>query len=80
MADGSWKSVNPEDWQGRLTKGYRFYRSAEKLALGSTTDDDAQGIMSSALLAVVAFADALTIKMGGIQNSQDHREIVKTIK
>jgi hypothetical protein len=80
VAKGSWKSVNREEWQGRLTKARRFFQSAEKSALGSATDDDAEGIMSNALLAAIAFADALTIKIGGIQNIQDHRSIVTTIK
>lgn len=36
--------------------------------------------MSSALRAVIAYGDALTIKHGGIKNAQDHNRLPRALK
>jgi hypothetical protein len=53
--------------------------SADVLAL---TDDEGNGnpAMAHALLAVIAYADAITIRIGGIQNTQDHAQVVAAVR
>lgn len=66
--------------RGRLRKARTFLRAAEDgLALA---DDRGPGdaIMSNAVLAAIGFADALTMKFGGVKNEGDHAELPRTLR
>lgn len=80
MGRGSWRRVDRSQWSGRLQNARDFMKAARDAL--TLADESANGnpIMSQVVLASIAYGDALTIRFGGIQNEQDHRQLVRTIR
>lgn len=75
-----WKPADPDSWVGRRRKARAFLKAARDLLALSEPDAVADPILSDALLAVIAYADALTIRFGGIRNAQDHSGVTRALK
>jgi len=67
-------------WKGRARNARDFLATARNELELAEEGANGNPIMSLIVLSAIAFADALTIKYGGIQNTQDHAAIVKTMK
>lgn len=79
VAKGTYKAVDPSEAAGRFDRARHLLRQARDLATLATGDDDAVGIMDLCVNAAIAFADALTIRFAGIQNTQDHQAAPQTL-
>ena len=77
---GTWKRVDTGQWRGRFDLGRAFLRSALEALERAEDGQIGDPIMSNALLAVIAFADALTIRFGGIRNQQDHSRLPAALR
>lgn len=42
--------------------------------------DDLRLVVQGAILSVIAYADALTIRTAGIKNAEEHRRLVETLR
>ncbi len=77
---GAWKRVERSLWSSRLELGQAFLQASlealERVQEGQIGDP----IMSNALLAAITYADALTIKFGGILNQQDHLKLLDALR
>jgi len=67
-------------WKGRARNARDYLASAKNELELAEEGANGNPIMSLIVLSAIAFADALTIKYGGIQNTRDHAVIVKTMK
>jgi hypothetical protein len=65
---------------GRRRNGQDYLESARSLLALAEPEANGNPIMSNALLAVIAYADALSIHFAGIQNADDHTAVVETVK
>lgn len=79
-ARGSWNDVPRENWHGRLKNARDQLRSAHHLLDLAAADTNGNPAMSAALLGVIAYADALSIKSAGIQNSDDHGQLPRALQ
>jgi hypothetical protein len=72
---GQRKKVPIQEWRGRRDNGRAFLASAK--ALRDLADEGSNGnpIMSHAISAAIAFADALTIRFSGTQNVGEHANV-----
>jgi len=77
---GGWKKVENNQWRGRFDLGRAFLLSANEALERAEDDQIGDPIMSNALLAAIAYADALTIKFGGILNQQDHARLLAALQ
>lgn len=77
---GPWKRVPRSRWRGRHRDGRNFLQTAEEALALTDPGDSGKPVMSNALRAVIAYGDALTIKYGRIQNTQDHSTLPRAIK
>lgn len=75
-----WKRVPREEATGRLRNARDYMRSAEDVLALTDKDGNGNPAMAHALLAVIGYADAITIKIGGVQNTQDHAQIVAALR
>jgi hypothetical protein len=66
------KTVNRDEWRGRLENARAFLKSAEDLLGLAEISTNCNPVISSAINASIAFTDAITIKFAGIQNTGDH--------
>lgn len=66
--------------EGRLANARDFLKSARDLL--ALADEDANGnpAMSQAVQAAIAYADALTIRAGGVRNTGDHAAAVELLR
>ncbi|MBI4545990.1 MAG: hypothetical protein HY703_12390 [Gemmatimonadetes bacterium] len=76
----AWKRVDRAQWMERRRNAQDYLQAARDLLALTPAGGNGNPIMSQALLAVIACADALTIKFAGIQNTQDHRAAVAALK
>jgi hypothetical protein len=72
---GVWKHVDRDQWRDRREVARGFLQAALQALEIAEEGQDGNPIMSNALLAAIAYADALTVKFGGIQNKGDHSKI-----
>lgn len=77
---GSHRSVPSEEWRGRRENARAYLRSAQALLDLADEDDNGNPIMSQAISAAIAFADATSIQLGGIQNDGEHSQVVRTLR
>ncbi len=77
---GTWKRVDRSLWRGRLEIGQAFLQAALEALNRVQNGQIGDPIMSNALLAAIAYADALTIKFGGICNQQDHARLIDALR
>lgn len=77
---GHGRKVPTTEWRGRRDNGRAFLASAA--ALRDLADQASNGnpIMSSAINAAIAFADALTIRYSGTQNAGEHRNVTLALQ
>jgi hypothetical protein len=74
------RSADARAAAARLRKGRAFLRAAnDGLALAdeATAGDP---IMSNAVLAAIAYADALTMKVAGVKNQSDHMALPRLLR
>lgn len=76
---GGSRKVPAEEWRGRLANA-RAYRKAAHDLLELAEEGNGNPIMSNAIHASIAYADAITIRVGGIQNAKAHRDIVQNLR
>ncbi len=77
---GSWRSVDRSAWRGRRRDGENFLQTARDALALADPGDSGKPIMSNALRAVIAYGDALTIKVAGIKNTEDHGALPDTVR
>jgi uncharacterized protein (UPF0332 family) len=75
-----WKAADPDSWLGRRRKARAFLKAAKDLLALLEPDGVADPILSDALLSVIAYADALTIRFAGIRNSQEHTGVTRALR
>ena len=80
VKQGQWRRVDRDQAHGRRRNAQDYLDSARSLLALAEPDANGNPIMSNALLAVIAYADALSIHFGGIQNADDHSAVVETVK
>jgi hypothetical protein len=80
VKQGQWRKVPREQAHGRRRNGEDYLDSARSLLALAEPGANGNPIMSNALLAVIAYADALSIHFAGIQNADDHAAVVETAK
>lgn len=80
MSRGGRRKVSVDEWRGRRDNGRDFLSSAK--ALRDIADEGSNGnpIMSQAINAAIAFADALTIRYSGTQNAGEHRNVTLALQ
>jgi hypothetical protein len=71
--------IDNSKWSGRRGNARAFLKAALDLLALANEGDNGNPIMSQALLAVIAYSDALTIKIAGIKNAQDHTVLPATL-
>jgi hypothetical protein len=77
---GTWRTVDRSTWPGRYRDGASFLKAARHLLALAEERESGKPVMSNALRAVISYADALTIKVAGIQNVQDHGMLPRALK
>ena len=80
MSRGGQRKVPVDEWRGRRDNGRDFLASAK--ASRDLADEGSNGnpIMSQAISAAIAFADALTIRFSGTQNAGEHRNVTHVLQ
>ena len=69
---GRGKRVPRGEWQGRLDAGKSFRKAAQDLLELSEESSAGNPMIVQAVLAAIAYGDALTVKFGRFQNTADH--------
>ena len=73
MRSGGGRSkVSADEWRGRLDNGRAFLADAKKLRERANEGSNGNPMMSLAISAAIAFADALTIRFSGSKNTGEH--------
>ncbi len=75
----NWRKVDRRLWKGRYANGREFLRAAKESLDLAQEGQSGNPIMSNAVLALIAYADALSIRLGGIQNAKDHATLPQTL-
>ena len=80
MSRGDRRKVPVDEWRGRRGAGRDFLAAA--MALLDLADEGSNGnpIMSQAINAAIAFADALTIRFSGTQNAGEHANASRALE
>ncbi len=71
---------DPGDAPGRLRKARAFLQAAEDGLAQADERGAGDPIMSNAVLAAIAYADALTMKVSGVKNDEDHMALPRTLR
>lgn len=78
---GSWHTVTDRDeWRGRRDTGRQFLKAARNNFLLGDRGDSGAPVIHDAILAGIAYADALTIKVAGIKHGQNHQTVPATVR
>jgi hypothetical protein len=77
---GSSRRTDPEEWKGHRERARDFLHASGDLLDLSNEGAGGNPSMSQALLAVIAYGDALTIRFGGVRNTQDHQALPQTLR
>lgn len=69
---GPRRAASDGEWSGRLTQARKFHEAARSLVTlaGSKSYNGAMTLM---IAAAIGYADAITAKLGGVANKQDHQ-------
>lgn len=70
---GRAKKVPSDEWRGRLANARAFLEEARDLLMFAEDGGNGNPIMSQAINAAIAYADALTIRSAGVHNTGEHR-------
>ena len=78
---GTWRPVHDRtEWTGRRDAGRAHLKAARNSFAVADPGDDGRLAMQGAILAVIAFGDALTIRAAGVRNADDHARLVETLR
>jgi hypothetical protein len=78
---GTWRPVNDRrEWTGRRDVGRALLKTAKNACDVAEESDDCRLVMQGAILAAIAYGDALTIKVAGIRNQADHQRLPATVR
>jgi len=77
---GAYKNIDPSEAAGRLRKARAYHEAAKLLLEHGDFLGDADPVMSNAILAAIAYADAVTIAYGGRMNQKDHATATKLLR
>ncbi len=77
---GSRKSVTGDYWQGRLAAARDYHRTAQDALDLASEGRNCAPAGSLAILAAIAYADAITAKKGLVVNQQDHALAPKLLR
>ncbi len=81
ISRGSWRPVNDRsEWSGRRDAGRSHLKTARNACDVADESDDGRLVMQGAILAAIAYGDALTIKVAGIRNYADHQRLPSTVR
>lgn len=81
MTRGSWRRVNDRsEWTGRRDAGRAHLKTARDACDVADEADDCRLIVQGAILAAIAYGDALTIKVAGIRNETNHQRLPATVR
>ena len=77
---GGRRKASADEWRGRRDNGRAFLDAAR--ALRDLADEGRNGIpiMSQVISAAIAFADALTIRFSGTQNTEEHANVTHALR
>ena len=78
---GTWLRVDDRgEWAGRRDAGRAHLKAARNACEVADERDDCRLVMQGAILAAIAYGDALTIKIAGIRNDADHQQLPATVR
>jgi len=78
---GTWSPVRDRgEWWGRRDAGRANLKTARNALAVADEGDDGRLIVQGAILAAIAYADALTIKVAAIRNNADHQRLPDTLR
>jgi hypothetical protein len=81
VSRGTWRRVNDRgEWAGRRDAGRAHLKAARNACEVAEESDDCRLVMQGAILAAIAYGDALTIKVAGIRNEADHQRLPATVR
>lgn len=81
IARGTWRRVNDaSEWKGRRDAGRAHLKTATDALAVADAGDDGRLIIQGAILSAIAYGDAITIKVAGIKNSDDHQRLPATLR
>lgn len=77
--NSGWRTVPSTEWRGRLSKARAYLEAARSGVAMAEETSIGDPIISSAILATIAFGDALTIRFASIQNDRNHAGLSRTL-
>lgn len=77
---GPWRVVPESEWPGRRENARAFLKAGRDLLAIAEETSVGNPIITQAIDSVIAFADAVSIKFGQIQNTADHRGLTRALK
>lgn len=81
ISRGSWRRVNDRsEWSGRRDAARAHLKATRNACEVADESDDGRLIVQGAILAAIAYGDALTIKVAGIRNETDHQRLPATVR
>ena len=81
MRRGTWRPVDDRgEWIGRRDAGRAHLKAARNARAVADAGDDGRLVVQGAILAAIAFADALTIRIAGVKNATDHLRLVEALR
>jgi hypothetical protein len=81
VSRGTWSPVrNRDEWMGRRDAGRAHLKTTRDALIVVDARDDTRLIVQGAILSAIAYGDAVTIKVAGIKNGQDHLRLPDTVR
>lgn len=81
MRRGTWTAVRDRSqWSGRRNAGRAHLKTARDALAVADEGDDGRLIVQGAILAAIAYGDALTIRIAGIKNGNDHQRLPDAVR
>ena len=78
---GTWRPVHDRgEWLGRRDAGRAHLKAARNALAVADPGDDGRLVVQGAVLATIAFGDALTIRVAGVRNAEDHGRLVEALR
>lgn len=78
---GTWRHVSDRsEWTGRRDAARAHLKSARSARDVADEGDDGRLVVQGAILAAIAYSDALTIERAGIRNEADHQRLPATVR
>lgn len=73
---GTWSTVRDKAaWTGRRNAGRAHLKTARDALAVADKGDDGRLIVQGAILSAIAYGDALTIRVAGVKNGNDHQRL-----